>query len=354
MAGKPATMGGAYGYIMQAFAKAPPISFSLMTTRSSLYETRSLRHWTGHHSRSRLLCLADSPLLSSPQRLQQEKSVAGELWACRLSRSRPHRARVLTETECSSEYEFRSPRRSEWPPYIKAPSTLFISGWRRQCVCGKCCCEHWVHSNRACTAVRSYGEEIQHKHIQKECTFHLRLITSLRPPLGGLLLETIQLFATRAEAWQAIPGVSDWVLGIIKWGYTLQFARRPPRLAAWSPHWSSIAMMLTFISRWPTTTGDSWDSPLREWLINILPFGLSLAPRTFTKCMDAALSPLRQESGNPHPELVRRLAQFCPVWGRASISQIQAFKSAGPYSGSPSILTDAVRRVVSIGNILGY
>ncbi len=27
----------------------------------------------------------------------------------------------------------------------------------------------------------------------------------------------------------------------------------------------------------------------------VLPFGLSLAPRTFTKCMDAALSPLRQE-----------------------------------------------------------
>ncbi len=26
----------------------------------------------------------------------------------------------------------------------------------------------------------------------------------------------------------------------------------------------------------------------------VLPFGLSLAPRTFTKCMDAALSPLRQ------------------------------------------------------------
>ncbi len=125
MAGKPATMGGAYGYIMQAFAKAPPISSSSMTTRSSLYETRSLRHWTGHHSGSRPLCSADSPLLSSPQRLQQEESVAGELWACRLSRSRPHRARVLTETECSSEYEFCSPRRSEWPPYIKASPLPF-------------------------------------------------------------------------------------------------------------------------------------------------------------------------------------------------------------------------------------
>ncbi len=32
-------------------------------------------------------------------------------------------------------------------------------------------------------------------------------------------------------AWQAIPGVSDWVMGIIKRGYSLQFARRPPRFS---------------------------------------------------------------------------------------------------------------------------
>ncbi len=85
-------------------------------------------------------------------------------------------------------------------------------------------CEHWVHSNSSRTTVRCYGKEIKHKFIQEESTFPLPLITSLRPSLGGLPLETIQPLATWAEAWQAIPGVSDWVLGIIKPGYTLQFA----------------------------------------------------------------------------------------------------------------------------------
>ncbi len=41
------------------------------------------------------------------------------------------------------------------------------------------------------------------------------------------------------------------------------------------------------------------------------PLVLFLAPRTFTKCMDAALSPLTD--GNPHPELPRWLAHFGPV-----------------------------------------
>ncbi len=60
--------------------------------------------------------------------------------------------------------------------------------------------------------------KIKHKHIQKESTYPLPLIASLRPPLSGLPLETIQPLATRAEAWQAIPGVSNWVLGVIKRG----------------------------------------------------------------------------------------------------------------------------------------
>ncbi len=53
-----------------------------------------------------------------------------------------------------------------------------------------------------------------------------------------------------------------------------------------------------------------------------LPFELSLAPRTFTKCMYVALP--AETAGNPHPELPWRLAHFGPVWGWASISQIRA------------------------------
>ncbi len=42
-------------------------------------------------------------------------------------------------------------------------------------------------------------------------------------------LEPFQPLATWAEAWQAIPGVSEWVIATIRQGYTLQFTRRPPR-----------------------------------------------------------------------------------------------------------------------------
>ncbi len=77
-------------------------------------------------------------------------------------------------------------------------------------------------------------EKIKHKHSRKESNFPLPSLTSALPPCSRPL-EFIQPLATRAEAWQAIPGVSDWVMGIIKRGYSLQFARRPPRSAAWSP-----------------------------------------------------------------------------------------------------------------------
>ncbi len=73
-------------------------------------------------------------------------------------------------------------------------------------------------------------EKIKHKHSQKESNFPLPSLTSALPPCSRPL-EFIQPLATRAEAWQAIPGVSEWVIGIIKRGYSLQFARRPPRFS---------------------------------------------------------------------------------------------------------------------------
>ncbi len=224
------------------------------------------------------------------------------------------------------------------------------------------------------------AEKIKHKHSQKESNFPLPSLTSALPPCSRPL-EFIQPLATRADAWQAIPGVSEWVMGIIKRGYSLQFARRPPRFSgvvstsvqgenARVLH-SEVMMLLEkgaiemvspalsesgFYSRYflvPKKDGglrpildlrclnhalmrrpfrmitlkqilsqirtEDWFCSLdlkdayfhiqiaphhRRFLrfafegvayqYTVLPFGLSLAPRTFTKCMDAALSPLRQ------------------------------------------------------------
>uniref|UniRef100_A0A672SJM0 non-specific serine/threonine protein kinase n=1 Tax=Sinocyclocheilus grahami TaxID=75366 RepID=A0A672SJM0_SINGR len=64
--------------------------------------------------------------------------------------------------------------------------------------------------------------------------------------LGDPPPELIQPLATRAKALQAIPGVSDWVLGIIKLGYSLQFARRPP-------HFRGMCLIKDFETR-PSVT----------------------------------------------------------------------------------------------------
>ncbi len=223
-------------------------------------------------------------------------------------------------------------------------------------------------------------EKIKHKHSQKESNFPLPSLTSALPPCSRPL-EFIQPLATRAEAWQAIPGVSEWVMGIIKRGYSLQFARRPPRFSgvvSTSVQGENARVLRSevmtllekgaiemvspalsesgFYSRYflvPKKDGglrpildlrrlnhalmrrpfrmitlkqilsqirtEDWFCSLdlkdayfhiqiaphhRRFLrfafegvayqYTVLPFGLSLAPRTFTKCMDAALSPLRQ------------------------------------------------------------
>ncbi len=46
-------------------------------------------------------------------------------------------------------------------------------------------------------------------------------------PLCSQSAQPFQPLAMRAEAWQAIPGVSAWVMTTVRRGYTLQFARRP-------------------------------------------------------------------------------------------------------------------------------
>ncbi len=243
-------------------------------------------------------------------------------------------------------------------------------------------------------------EKIKHKHSRKESNFPLPSLTSALPPCSRPL-EFIQPLATRAEAWQAIPGVSDWVMGIIKRGYSLQFAQRPPRFSgvvSTSVLRSEVMTLLEkgaieivppalsesgFYSRYflvpkkdgglrpildlrrlnhalmrrsfrmitlkqipsQIRTGDWFCSlDLKDAYFHIqiaphhrrflrfafegvayqyavLPFGLSLAPRTFTKCMDVALSPLRQMGIRILNRTIRRLAHSGPVRGGATFTQ---------------------------------
>ncbi|KAL0151578.1 hypothetical protein M9458_053095 [Cirrhinus mrigala] len=104
---------------------------------------------------------------------------------------------------------------------------------------GVFCVKAVVNTGSMCLApiqtVAVTANKIKHKHPQKERKFPLPIIKGVSCHCDGQPPEPIIPLATRAEAWQAIPGVSDWVLGIVKRGYSLQFARRPPRFSGVVP-----------------------------------------------------------------------------------------------------------------------
>ncbi len=58
------------------------------------------------------------------------------------------------------------------------------------------------------------ADKIKHIQFQKESKYPLLPTISIMP-LCSQSLEPIQPLATRAEAWQAIPGVSEWVRAMI-------------------------------------------------------------------------------------------------------------------------------------------
>ncbi len=84
-------------------------------------------------------------------------------------------------------------------------------------------------SPRAHSSARA-SDKIKHMLFQKESKYPLLPTISVLP-LCSQSLEPIQPLATRAEACQAIPGVSEWIMATIRRGYSLQFARRPPRFS---------------------------------------------------------------------------------------------------------------------------
>ncbi|KAL0172936.1 hypothetical protein M9458_033247, partial [Cirrhinus mrigala] len=60
-------------------------------------------------------------------------------------------------------------------------------------------------------------------------TTHTHVVLNSPLANGELSLTVCSSLSQFAEAWQMLPGVSEWVMKSIKNGYTLQFFRRPPR-----------------------------------------------------------------------------------------------------------------------------
>lgn len=54
----------------------------------------------------------------------------------------------------------------------------------------------------------------------------------------------------------------------------------------------------------------------------VLPFGLSLAPQTFTKCVKAVLAPLHSGEGHLHISLSGRLGSYCELQRASSGSAV--------------------------------
>ncbi len=100
------------------------------------------------------------------------------------------------------------------------------------------------------------ADKIKHIHFQKERK-NICMPTICVLPLCSQSAQPFQPLATRAEAWQAIPSVSEWVMTTVRRGYTLQFARRPPR----------------FRSVLPTTVRSEDAQVLRAEVMNLLEKG---------------------------------------------------------------------------------
>ncbi len=98
-----------------------------------------------------------------------------------------------------------SPSAAGPTPKLSRLNLTFCSGCRGQCVF----CSHWARPAYRCYITF-------YKHSQKEIRFPLPHNMSGASPHGDKPLEAIQLLVKWAKAWQAIPGVSDWVMGIIK------------------------------------------------------------------------------------------------------------------------------------------
>ncbi|KAJ8009614.1 hypothetical protein DPEC_G00090730 [Dallia pectoralis] len=166
-------------------------------------------------------------------------------------------------------------------------------------------------------------------------------------PASALLQGTVSAVPVTPEAslerlvplvdflaeWKTLPNISQWVLRIIESGYAIQFRTHPPRFngvlpTVVGPEQALVLeqetvgrlsfKMLTLKQIVSQIRSEDWFVTIdlkdayfhisilpqhRKFLrfafggeayqYRVLPFGLALSPRTFTRCIDAALAPLR-------------------------------------------------------------
>lgn len=108
----------------------------------------------------------------------------------------------------------------------------------------------------------------------------------------------------KLAAWKLLPNLSPCVERTVDNGFSIQFAHHPMRLNCVVS--SSVKLeqvhllkqeLLTLLDKGAiehnTTKVPEFHFRGQSLPVSVLPFGLDLSPRTFTKCMDAALVPLR-------------------------------------------------------------
>ncbi len=87
---------------------------------------------------------------------------------------------------------------------------------------GRCTSRHTSGQSRL--GPREFGEDVSER--TDFCTIHP---TPFRCTTTGTLIVPLEPLAQRLEAWLTLPSLSRWLTRTIRLGYTIQFARRPPK-----------------------------------------------------------------------------------------------------------------------------
>ncbi|KAL0204541.1 hypothetical protein M9458_002559, partial [Cirrhinus mrigala] len=140
-------------------------------------------------------------------------------------------------------------------------------------------------------------------------------------------LERLVPLVDYLAAWKLLPNVSAWVLRTVERGYRIQFGAPPSPFSGVFPTlgYSGDRSVMRLKFRMLTVSQVVSQIRSEDWFVTtdlkdtyfhvsilprhrkflrfafrgeayqyrVLPFGLALSPRTFTKCVDAALAPLR-------------------------------------------------------------